>query len=74
MIIGNPRINHPFFYPHVLNRTGRLFDYGCGTGDNVRQLMRDGFSRPEIVMRPGVPDYVPHHEKMCILEFCTGKK
>ncbi|MGA2162395.1 MAG: class I SAM-dependent methyltransferase [Methanoregula sp.] len=48
MILGEPRINHHFFYPHVLGRTGRLLDYGCGTGDNVRQLIRDGFSRERI--------------------------
>jgi SAM-dependent methyltransferase len=48
MIIGKPRINHHFFYSHALTRTGRLLDYGCGTGDNVRQLIRDGFFRERI--------------------------
>ena len=48
MILGQPRINNHFFYPHVLKGTGRLLDYGCGTGDNVRQLLRDGFSRERI--------------------------
>jgi SAM-dependent methyltransferase len=43
MILGIPRINHHFFYSRALNRIGRLLDYGCGTGDNVRQLIRDGF-------------------------------
>ncbi|MEN6611423.1 MAG: methyltransferase domain-containing protein [Methanoregulaceae archaeon] len=48
MIIGEPRINHHFVYPRALRRTGRLLDYGCGTGDNVRQLIRDGFPRRQI--------------------------
>ena len=48
MIIGEPRINHHFFYPCALGRAGRLLDYGCGTGDNVRQLIRDGFPREKI--------------------------
>jgi SAM-dependent methyltransferase len=48
MILGQPRINNHFFYPRVLKVTGRLLDYGCGTGDNVRQLLRGGFPRERI--------------------------
>lgn len=49
MITGEPRIHRHFFYPHALSRAGRLLDYGCGTGDNVRQLIRDGFPRKHII-------------------------
>jgi SAM-dependent methyltransferase len=48
MILGQPRINNHFFYSRLLEGTGRLLDYGCGTGDNVRQLLRDGFPRERI--------------------------
>lgn len=48
MILGQPRIHRHFFYPRALCMTGRLLDYGCGTGDNVRQLIRDGFPREQI--------------------------
>jgi SAM-dependent methyltransferase len=48
MILGKPRIHRHFWYPPVLRRAGRLLDYGCGTGDNVRQLIRDGFPREQI--------------------------
>jgi SAM-dependent methyltransferase len=48
MILGQPRINNHFFYSRALKGTGRLLDYGCGTGDNVRQLLRDGFPRERI--------------------------
>jgi SAM-dependent methyltransferase len=49
MILGQPRINNHFFYSHALKGTGRLLDYGCGTGDNVRKLIRDGFPRERII-------------------------
>ena len=48
MNIGQPRINSHFFYPQVLKGPGKLLDYGCGTGDNVRQLLRNGFPRERI--------------------------
>lgn len=48
MILGRPRIPGHFFYRSALSRGGRLLDYGCGTGDNVRQLIRDGFPRDRI--------------------------
>jgi len=48
MILGIPRISSHFFYSRALQRAGRLLDYGCGTGDNVRKLIRDGFPRERI--------------------------
>jgi SAM-dependent methyltransferase len=48
MILGQPRINNHFSYTSVIKGIGRLLDYGCGTGDNVRQLLRDGFPRERI--------------------------
>ncbi|WP_292424994.1 bifunctional 2-polyprenyl-6-hydroxyphenol methylase/3-demethylubiquinol 3-O-methyltransferase UbiG [Methanoregula sp.] len=47
-ILGEPRIRGHFFYNRMLQRTGPFLDYGCGTGDNIRQLLRDGFSREQI--------------------------
>jgi len=47
-ILGEPRIRSHFFYRRALQRTGLFLDYGCGTGDNIRQLLRDGFPRAKI--------------------------
>jgi SAM-dependent methyltransferase len=47
-ILGEPRIRGHFFYATALSRTGPYLDYGCGTGDNIRQLLRDGFPRAQI--------------------------
>ncbi len=45
---GDPRIKTHFQYMTVLRDTGALLDYGCGTGDAVRQLIRDGYPRENI--------------------------
>jgi SAM-dependent methyltransferase len=47
-ILGEPRIKGHFFYARMPGRTGPFLDYGCGTGDNIRQLLRDGFPRIQI--------------------------
>ena len=47
-ILGEPRIRGHFFYARMPGRTGPFLDYGCGTGDNIRQLLRDGFPRAQI--------------------------
>jgi SAM-dependent methyltransferase len=47
-ILGEPRIRGHFFYARMLRRTGPVLDYGCGTGDNIRQILRDGFPREQI--------------------------
>ena len=47
-ILGEPRIRSHFYYKNALKRTGTFLDYGCGTGDNIRQLLRDNFPRAQI--------------------------
>jgi len=46
--IGDPRIKNHFYYSTCLNEKGCILDYGCGTGDSVRQLLRDGYPRERI--------------------------
>lgn len=41
--VGNPRIIHHFLYKDILKREETILDYGCGTGDAIRQLIRDGY-------------------------------
>ena len=43
MITGRPRITSHFFYLRAKKRTVRLIDNVCGTGDNIRQLIRGRF-------------------------------
>ncbi len=48
ILAGNPRIQNHFFYRRAQEQAGRFLDYGCGTGDGVRQLIRDGFPKEKI--------------------------
>ena len=41
--LGDARIRKHFLYPDLFRNTGDLLDYGCGTGDAIRQLIRDGY-------------------------------
>lgn len=48
MRIGEPNIrNHPL-YKEILLRRGEFLDYGCGTGDDIRALLKDGYPRKNI--------------------------
>ena len=46
--IGNPNIRKHFRYQEILQQPGDLLDYGCGTGDDLRALIHDGFPRDKI--------------------------
>jgi SAM-dependent methyltransferase len=46
--IGDARIRRHFLYRKLLEKPGDLLDYGCGTGDAIRQLIRDGYPADRI--------------------------
>jgi ubiquinone/menaquinone biosynthesis C-methylase UbiE len=46
--IGQPNIHLHFAYPDILKSEGTLLDYGCGTGDDIRALIKDGFPQKNI--------------------------
>ncbi|OPY37804.1 MAG: Methyltransferase domain protein [Methanoregula sp. PtaU1.Bin051] len=48
MHIGDARIKRHFFYPDIFKKPGDFLDYGCGTGDAIRQLIRDGYPAERI--------------------------
>jgi len=48
ILVGYQRIQNHFFYCRAHEQAGRFLDYGCGTGDGVRQLIRDGFPKEKI--------------------------
>jgi len=47
--IGEARIRRHFLYPELLKNPLDLLDYGCGTGDALRQLIRDGYPAEKIL-------------------------
>jgi SAM-dependent methyltransferase len=49
MRLGEPLILKHEHYKEVLKRGGKFLDFGCGTGDDVRQLIMDGFPRKDII-------------------------
>jgi SAM-dependent methyltransferase len=46
--IGQPNIRSHFAYSDILKYEGTLLDYGCGTGDDIRTLIKDGFPKKNI--------------------------
>ena len=48
MRMGEPRIRKHPRYRIILERGGDFLDYGCGTGDDIRALIRDGYPRNRI--------------------------
>lgn len=46
--IGDARIRRHFLYRELFEKPGDLLDYGCGTGDSIRQLIRDGYPADRI--------------------------
>ncbi|HME56089.1 MAG TPA: class I SAM-dependent methyltransferase [Candidatus Lokiarchaeia archaeon] len=46
--IGNPNIRKHFRYLEILQNPGDFLDYGCGTGDDIRALIQDGYPRDKI--------------------------
>jgi SAM-dependent methyltransferase len=49
MRAGDPRIRKHDRYQEILQRKGSLLDYGCGTGDDIRALVKDGYPQEKIV-------------------------
>jgi SAM-dependent methyltransferase len=43
MRVGAPNIRKHFRYKEILPRASKLLDYGCGTGDDMRALIHDGY-------------------------------
>jgi len=49
MRMGEPRIRKHGRYPEIQEKKGSLLDYGCGTGDDIRALVHDGYPREKVV-------------------------
>ncbi len=47
--IGEPNIRKHPQYRKILQMRGTLLDYGCGTGDDIRVLVDDGYPGSQIV-------------------------
>lgn len=49
MRVGKPNIRKHSRYSDILQKKVSLLDYGCGTGDDIRALVHDGYPREKIV-------------------------
>src|SRR5271157_3380987 len=48
MSVGCPHIRRHVHYQDVLQNPGNLLDYGCGTGDDLRALVADGYPQQQV--------------------------
>ncbi len=49
MRVGDPLIRKHPKYDELKGRHGRLLDYGCGMGDDVRALILDGHPKESLI-------------------------
>lgn len=41
--VGEPNIRKHIFYSELLQHPKKLLDFGCGTGDDIRELVKNGY-------------------------------
>jgi SAM-dependent methyltransferase len=49
MRLGDPNIKKHEHYKEIMKKKGKLLDFGCGTGDDLRQLIRDGYPKKDLL-------------------------
>jgi|GEM_PF-2938520 len=49
MRLGDPNISKHEHYKEVMRCKGKFLDFGCGTGDDLRQLLRDGYPKKDLL-------------------------
>lgn len=48
MNVGDPSIRKHKHYQDILQNAGELLDYGCGSGDDLRALVADGYPQQQV--------------------------
>ena len=49
MRLGDPNITKHEHYKEIMKKKGTLLDFGCGTGDDLRQLIKDGYPKKDLL-------------------------